>query len=246
MENYKLSKRVQKSIIFLNDHPGVNTGSHTFMSNLNWWMMDVCKNGEVKEIWEKKNPRITIYKEEKTEFRKYFDKYKDEDDDTMITVPYKVIYGCDWEYAKTVYAGDYAFYKYSDDAEFVNFLKTKKDGKVKVESLANRLCFQAYQGGYVKSDSYENLIIKIAKDVKGKYGNFGYSDFLTNEEIENHKTERPFDMVECEKEDEKFGKCFRMLHNENYMDVTFVEKNRRWWDWFSKSEYYKKNWKNSE
>ena len=56
----------------------------------------------------------------------------------------------------------------------------------------------------------------------------------------------PFDMVECEEEHEEFGKCFQMVKNDNYIDVTFVEKNRRWWKWFRKTEYYKKNWKNCE
>ena len=253
MKNYKLSRQVQDALDFLNNHPGVCHDSCFVNSNLTFWMVDVCKNNEYKDYFHNdKNPvevylpRDGRYKKDRENFKKFVEKYKDEDETveecSQIYVPYKEIYGYDWEYDRTYYKGEYCFYKYYRDEQYIDYLKTtRKIDDSEAVKLASWLhtSYSGYQGGDVKADTYEEMIIKIAEDVKRKYGDFSCEDFLTEEEKENHENiDWMFKFEPCE---DREG-CSEMLRNPDYIRIEQYQYNQRWVEWFKTTDYYKKHW----
>jgi len=246
MKNQKLSKQVQESMDFLNNHPGVCYDG-SFTSNMLWWMVDRCKHGQYKDHYQKpKNVEVRLYKKDK-DFNKFWEKYKDIDDNLSddyvdIYVPYKEIYGEIWKYNKTEYNGEYCFYKYSRNENYIKYLKTsRKIDDKEAEEVATYMnnCWNGYQGGMVHADSFEKMIINIADDVKIKYGDFCNEDFLTSEEKQNHKDQW---LIKFKKLDDGSGHS-EMLTNDKYMKIGQPEYNRRWWKWFIETEFYKTHWK---
>lgn len=245
MKNEKQSRQVQEAIDFLNDHPGVGWEGCFFSMNFTWWMVDVCKNGEYKDFYCKdpKKVEVIVYKDD-PRFDELFEKFKDDDDlydeCDNVYVPYKEIYGYDWEYDHTYYRGEYCFLKYVPDEDFIKFMMTdRKIDRKKAEYLVKMrtLGYARYQGGDIKATSWERLIIKTAEDVKKKYGDFCISDFYTEEEKKSHEGRMPF-LFETEED----SHCCKMVENPEYIRVSAADVNLRWIEWFKATNYYKKHW----
>lgn len=255
MKDYELSVKVQKAINFLNNHPAVGCTYDFIGDNFIWYLIDVCKNNQYRDIHEKdpKNITVKIYKNHKAyckkedqeffkgKFEQFFDKYKIDDDDIDLDVPYREVYGCDWEYDHTEYIGEYSFFKFNPDKDLIDFYIDKKG--IRPEDVLTMLSsestsYERYQGGYIKANSFEELIIKTAADVKEKYGDFGYNSFIKDEE-KNSKDEEPFFFKPL---NDGSG-CSEMISNPNYIIVDEHTKNLRWWEWFKGTEEYEKYWK---
>ena len=260
MKNHKLSIEVQDAIRFLENHPGV-CGSGGFLSqNFSWFMSDVCKNDCYKDTWLKpEEVEVRIYKDHtvyrdkndqeffKGKFDKFYPKYKDEEfeDETEIDVPYKEVYGYEWQYDHTKYVGEYCFLKYSPDEVYIEFLMDngKANDKEAAEFLSSVMgnSYSRYQGGRLEADSFEELIIKIAEDVKEKYGDFGYDSFIKEEE-KNPEGMWPFHFEDL---NDGSGNSM-MVKNEDYIRVEEFTKNLRWYEWYKTTDHYQENWEQYE
>lgn len=253
MKNYELSVKVQKAQDFLMRHPGVGFDGGFFSMNFNYWMVDVCKNDVYKDYFQKpENVEVTLYKSNEYlsddyikrydgMFEKFFDKYKDEDDDDEIYVPYKEVFGYEWKYDHTYYKGEYDFLKYNKNEDLIKYILSKgKADEKEAEKIASyyNMHYNSFQGGTVKADSYEEMIIKIADDVRENYGNYSYEDFLTQEEKDNHKNEW---LMKFKDLNDGSGHS-EMLTNPKYIRVEDYELNQRWFEWFTTTDYCKENW----
>ena len=243
MRNEELAKKFYVSQDFLNHHPGISKGlMDNTVKEFNCWADDVCVNNKSKRDYREKPENVTVHFHRGSEgFVKYFEsRIKDEDgeDDTKleddrefaefdtIEVPYRVVYGCEWAYDRTVWNGEYSIHKFIGDP------------KKKVKPQQEYKYWNSYEGTHIfNMDSYEELIIALAEDVKKNLGDFGYESFLTDEEKANHEKERLFFFVPT-----KEGNAFEMKHNRRHIDVSEEEKNLRWWKWFRTTEYYKAHW----
>ena len=246
MEEYKMDRKdvlfqCEKDIDFLNSHPALNMGSGDFFNtNFIWSMWQICKNGVIKEHFiSAKNVQVWLNKGDKR-FDELIKIYRDADDtdedvaDPSYTlyVPYREVYGCEWEFEKYEYLAD------------VSIIKFDKEKLKKGEHFYPQECFSRFQGCHVSCDTYEDSIISIAKLVRQTYGDFSYDSFFTDEEKENHKTERAFNMEIIPESDrnDKGGRNYLMVDNLKYLEVSDAQLNLRWWDWFRKTDYYKKTW----
>ena len=246
MKNQKLSKQVQEARDFLSNHPGVCYDGWFEKTNMIWWLTDKCKNGHYKDYYQKpENVEVRLYKDDK-DFEKFWEKYKDEDDDIdeefiSIYVPYNEIYGYSWKYDHTEYVADYSFYKYNKDEQYIKYLKTSREVDDKTaEKTASYMntCWNAFQGGYVYASSFEELIIKLAEDVRERFGDFCCEDLLTTEEKQNHEDQW---LMKFKDLDDGSG-CSEMITNDKYIRLEQKDYNLRWWEWFVKTEYCRKNW----
>ena len=241
MDRKEVLLQCEKDIDFLNYHPAMNMSSGDFFSsNFIWSMWQVCKNGAIKEHFiSAKNVQVWLNKGDKG-FEELIKTHRDADDtdedvaDPSYTlyVPYRDVYGCEWEFEK---------YEYSAEACIVKFDKTKYK---KDTPFYGQECFGRYQGCRVTTDTFEDGIVQVAEYVRKNFGDFNYDSFLTDEEKENHKVERSFNMeiIPESTENIKGGRNYLMVDNPKYMDVQDAELNLRWWDWFRKTDYCKKNW----
>ena len=122
-----------------------------------------------------------------------------------------------------------------------NFIGVVKDIREDGHWLRGREFYRAYQGIYVESDTWEEMVIDMAEKVKKNYGNFSYMDFYTDEEKENNAKE---DVAFFEKiEDDEHEGMSKMIFNEKFIHVSDAELNLRWWEWYKTTEHYEKNWK---
>lgn len=231
MKDQALAQKFQKALGFLSLHPALS-GELGFTSSFCWWPLDVCKNGHALISQRPKDATVRAYKGSAL-YWKFVEKYRDPEDEEKhpltIDIPYKAIYGYDWKFNKMEYGGDYSIYR------CFSYDKGAKPDKCWNEQ------YGAFQGGYCKADSFEELIIKLASDAKRKYGNFKNTDFYTKEETENNADQDCFFFVET-REDEKHGKLYEMKSNPDYLFISDGKLNLRWWDWYITTEHFKKNW----
>jgi len=232
--NQETSNKVQEAMNFLTSHPALNCDHGDFFSaNLTWWINDYCKNGQIKDQWEKPDKmQIRVFQGDEDGFyEKYYGKYADEDNDPNdkyddFYVPYMEIYGEHWKYDKTLYGADFSWFAYHPRSD---------------APPHGRYQYNAYQGKYLKANNWEELIIKIADEAKKVYGDYEDESFLTKKEKENHAKYSAFNHVPVE-DDENGRKLYSLTNNENYIEVTHGQLNLRWLDWFKTTDYFKKNW----
>jgi len=230
------SKRVKaiNALEFIKNHPAINTD--TFGDSLfdgAWFNMDkVCKNGRSECC--KKN--VNIYRDEKG-WEKYKDRfeeeYKDEPEEEKcfqsIEIPYEEKYGEPWKFDHVEYWCETVFFVY--DGNPYSGVKDHFDIKN----------WGRYSGPSVKANSFEDMVIKCAKQVKKCFGDFNaYNDFRLPEEIKNRKETDVFNMKPIKSG--KYKGYTRMLSNKEHVDVYNGLVNLRWLKWFIETDYCKKNW----
>lgn len=233
--NRKTAMAFQKAITFLNDHPALNmTSGDFFSSNLTWSYYPICRYGEIREqhVGDKDDFTIMLYrKERKVSMEKYrtlCEKYDEDISEEMIMVKYSDVYGCKWKYAADMYMGDFSIFKYDGMKRYVTGLQ---------EMYPSYDSFGRYQGQATRKNTFEDMIVDLAKKAAKNYGNYAYQDFLTDDEKNNLSDNRPFFLVP------KNDGMFEMLSNPDYKQVYDWQINIRWWDWFRTTSYYEKNWK---
>ena len=165
MKNYKLAIQFQNACSFLEWHPGVSPYQNFFSTNAYIYTLNVCKNG-ISKLNHWTNDMIEVDGK-----------------------PYKEVYGYDWEYYQTLYYCDYGYFKYSPDDKYIKYLTDIRgiDPKnIDIFLAEHHGSYERYECDTVQSDSYENLIIKTANDVKEKFGNFEYGAFVSENESVLH------------------------------------------------------------
>jgi hypothetical protein len=234
MNNYELSKKVKEAYCFLNNHPAINRDLGDFLNiNFNWWLDDYCKHNIVKETCENiETMTVDVFSNEDN-YQKFYNKYADENNDKdhpcdYLNVPYVEIYGELWSYYRTLYCGNYSWFTYSPN---------KKYPKI------SNLQYEAYEGSFIRAETWEELIIKVADDVKEKFGDFKSEDFYTEKEKENHIKEEYFNRIPIEHNNQI--KMFTLKRNKKYIEVSQGQLNLRWFDWFKTTKYFKDNWESS-
>lgn len=219
--------KCEKALEELGMHPAINMHSGDFMNvNVFWRMYQVCKNGVAKDfpIISDDNVVVRIYNDN-PEYKKYADKYSD-DGESVLYVPYFDYYGYKWVFDRFEYWMEIDMFKYIGNSF-----------DIKETSDLNN--WRRYHGNSFIGSSLEECISNAYDYVVENYGKFKYEDFLTDEEKNNHKSERMFFHEEINIDGKKM---FQLIDNSKYINVSDVEINKRWWGWFRKTEYYNKNW----
>lgn len=222
-----LHLKAQEALWFMEGHPAIGSPIFNFFSLFDLCITTVCKRGYtdfrkggVKVYWNKEN-----YAKFKEEFDAEFKHYSPEELKLKrlisIEIPYKTLYGEDW-------APDHV--EYWGEVSFVAFM-----GKNFKDEINHRK-WQHLSGVEVSSTSFEGLIVKIGNEFKKLFGNFSGHDFYTAKEMKNNKGQSLFI------DGEKIANGRVMRRNPKYINLSAGEVNRRWWKWFSKTAYCKKNW----
>jgi len=220
--------KARETLWFMDCHPALGSPIFDLFSLLNIQISQVCKRGMIEPI--KGNVEVYWNRENYKKFKEKFDQeFKRCDADELkrkplisIDVPYKILYGEAW-------APDHI--EYWGDLSFVAFTGTKFNAEADFSK------WQRLSGIEASGRSFEDLIVKSGEKFKKIFGNFSKDDFHTAREIKNNKNLRLFIF----KEETKTGSRV-MIRNPKYLRVSSAELNRRWWKWFSKTAYCKKNW----
>lgn len=218
--------KFEDAVEFLENHPALNSESYTFFSsNIAWHVSQQCKNKVEKEKFISAEKVHVIVCDGDKNFDFFKKKYGDKDDTDHVYVPYRDIYGCEWEYKKHVYYGSYHLFKYNKEYHFKNCPEL---------TYPKWNAFDRYDAGSQYAECFEEMIIEIADAVKEKFGDVKYDDFYTEAERENHKTHDPFWFKDVG------NGMSEMMDNKDYIRVTDAQLNIRWWDeWFKKTKLYK-------
>jgi hypothetical protein len=224
---FSLHLKARDAMWFLESHPALENPIFNLLSLLDIQINLVCKrgytepvNGKVQVYWSKK-----YYKRFKKEFDLEFKEYSPEELKLKplisIDIPYKDFYGEPWTPCRIEYWGDLSI---------VAFL-----GK-EFKDETNRAKWWKLSGVEACGESFEEMMANAAKEFKKIYGNFTKEHFITAAEKKHNKGKKLFLFVRTT----PTGSV--MKRNPKYIHVSSAEINRRWWKWFSKTAYCKKNW----
>jgi len=225
-EYVKLIRKFNKAIDFLTQHPACG-GGHVFNLHDQLWYcaMEVCKRG-----YSHLHDGMIDLRYNAENYKKYkalFDEELKDEPEIMefvrVSVPYKEHYGEPWKFDHVEYWGEMTFTMFMGK----NFRR-----------FHDPRYWEKCSGVEASGRSFEEMVINIAKDFKKVFGDFNSEDFLTKEEKENHKKERPFFFVKSK----EHPKCSTMKNNKKYKRIDDSEINRRWVKWFAGTPYAKKNW----
>jgi hypothetical protein len=223
----KLVDEMNEALNFLEGHPALGGGTVFTINDLLWYsVQEVCKRGYCRLC--KGEIDLHYTPENYKKYKELFDEEIKQIEPGLktfarISVPYADHFGEPWKFDHVEYWGELSIVIFRG----MNFDK--------YYDIRN---WERLQGVEASSRSFEELIINIADEVKKLFGNFSEENFLTEKEKENHRAENPFFFVKCKDK----PNCSQMKHNRSYMMVTDAEINRRWFKWFVKTPYGKKNW----
>lgn len=227
------SKRIKaiNSLEFLRNHPAISPDilGDSHFDGLWFHMAKCCKRG----LSEGSKKFTTIYKGDKgwKRFKDRFEKeYKDDKETTSslqsVEVTYKEKFGEPWVFDHVEYWYETTFFifegnPYADVGEHMDY---KNWGR--------------YAGPEGGANTYEDMLIRCARNVKRAFGSFDINkDFYTPEEKKNNKENRSFLTSQIEGR-----KGYSLSSNPNYVSVENGLVNLRWLKWFIETDYCKKNW----
>ena len=200
----------KESYSFLNDHPAT---PHSFLSSINIFVNDVCKNGllELEPVW--------VYPENK-DFQKFcnlsknFVQYNSHNTPVSVMVSYEDFFGYKWEKSNV------EIYIEGGPARWLN----------KQQRWEHFVDFDLD----TKCGTFEEAIIEYSNKFKELYGDYSvnfdsYNSIYPKKVIENNKNKRPFSF---EKE--------KIIRNQEYITVTDIHLNEIWWRYYSDrfKDYY--------
>ena len=165
--------KIIEAVEFLNAHPALCTGRDYPVENINVYVCETCKNEVHKESCEKaKDVEVTIYKTDDIDlFNKFKAKYYDRDSEedwmskveviefAKVEVPYKEVYGYEWEFDHYTYFGECCFYKF-DKAVLTSHICIKSGYKSRPD-LAE---YKVGHISYGRDDLPEEYFLKIEKE----------------------------------------------------------------------------------
>lgn len=221
----ELGSKTIDAINFINNHPAmINSAfSSNGLSDNIWFSINqVSKHGYNKYAGKY---GITIYPNNKrwNEFINLMDEdiSKYPINEQSINIPYETFFGEPWEFDKIEYWYEITFSIFGGNPYS---FKDQYDNKF----------WQRYghiDGG---SNSFEQMVIDIAKKVKYIYGDFKLEDFYTKSEIKYREDENNKSLIEIGDH--------RLTKNEEYIDINDSLLNIRWLEWFIETDYAKKQW----
>jgi hypothetical protein len=221
-----LHLQAQDFLNLLESHPALGSPIFDFFSLFHLSINLVCKRGYIESpmgirvYWNKEN-----YKKFKKEFDQEFKHYSKKElklkNLVSIDVPYEKLFGEKW-------APDHI--EYWGGISFVAFMGNNFKDEIDLTK------WQRLSGLETSGESFQDLIVKIGGKFKKIYGDFSSNDFYTDREKKNNRGEK---MFLCK---EKTPTGTVMHRNPKYIHLSAGEINRRWWRWFSKTAYCKKNW----
>ncbi len=232
------AKQFNDSILFLNSHPALNRKPFEFFNdNFRWFTCDVDSYRNMKNVDDNGNEFIEYFRYEPGfyKFYKYRNKpisskydvplndnNKNAEEYDSIIVPYYVVYGKNWKYEKTTFDGIYNIVKFNGKMKNVN---RRKNDKINVFE------WFYFDGGNIDDkDTYEDLIIATAEEVKKKYGDVNFGTFYTKDEKTKEK-------------DRINNLTLRILEGSSEFQTIIYNhysKNLKWWEWFMETDFYKK------
>jgi hypothetical protein len=226
-------KRVKavNALDFLTNHPALSSTAVGSFFNSTWFsMIKCCKRGKC----ESSKHSLPLYRGEEgwKRFKDRFDEVRAEESYMppkldSIFVTYEELYGEPWKFDHVEYKYEISFFVFDGNPYNNDWMYRK-----------NWLSHSGPKGG---ANTFEDMVIKAAKQVRRVFGSFdSYRDFQTEEEIKNHKENECFFFKPITKG--KHKGCSRMIRNPKHVDVHDSLINLRWLKWFSETPYAKKNW----
>lgn len=223
--NKEIQLKAKESLDFIRSHPAFTFDNGDSICPGVWFMMaPCCKRNRI-------NSSITIY-QDNPHWEDYIDLLDkdiwDETDFKSIDVPYERMYGEPWVYDHMEYWYEITFFVFEGNP-YIS------------EDLYDSRKWGRYGGPEGGASSFEEMLIKIADDVKNNFGDFNvYDHFHTPAEKNNHEIEKYCTWLPCEN-----LKLRQMVFNNKYIDVLDSLINLRWTEWFMTTKYAKKNWRSS-
>jgi len=224
-------KRIKalNALDFMRSHPAFSPellGDSLFDGT--WFhMTKCCKRGKS----DSSRKFMTVYRGQKgwKRFKKKFDReYKDSDEKLEfqnITVSYKEFYGEPWKFDHVEYWYETTFFVYDGNPYDQDACRDYKYWSRHSEN---------HGGAY----TFEDALIKQAREMKQLYGSFCHDDFITKAEINNQNKNHMFkhDILDTSN---RHTLCER---NPKYLNVTNGMTNLRWLKWFITTDYCKKDY----
>ena len=219
-------RKAARAMEFLQYHPAFVNPMATFFVDSGVTIVPSCKRG-LAECYK----HACVMERGDKGWKKFENRFKKEDKEyeeevSDIYVTYKEKYGEPWVFDHVSYVCEVDFFAFTGDPYMTKDVNDCKK-------------YDRHHGWYETANTFEDMLINCAKATRKLYGNFSVSrpDFLTEEEIDNHKHEDyfTFDLFRSGKNKEiNFAEV-----NPNYMDVSDGLMNLRWLKWFSLTEYCK-------
>lgn len=221
--------KAKEALEFLRNHPALNNEGGDSLFDGAWFHMELCcKNGKSKLAGE---DGIRIWKGEPNweKYQEYFDEDLNKglpDELHSADVPYAVFYGEPWAANHMEYWYEICFFVFEGDPY--------NNG-----DIYNHTKWGRYGGPEGGANSFEEMLIAAAEDVKKVFGDFNsYDSFMTAAEVKNHADVEPMIVDPVV---EKTG--YIMRFNDKHVDVSSGLLNLRWLKWFIATEYARENWK---
>ena len=222
----------EKALDFLRNHPALHNESGDSICDGMWFGMYLCcKHGTTKYS---EHDGVTVWHGDEgwEKYKDLFDAQNKEDaeDETplelrSVKVPYIQYYGEPW-------VADHMEYWY--ETTFSVFCGNPYD-KIGSWDLRN---WQRYGGPEGGANTFEDMLIEVAKEVKDAYGDWGkYGEFHTPEETLNHKKVEAITFVDCDRPHFK-----EVLFNKDHVDISDGLINLRWLEWYMTTDHAKKHW----
>lgn len=218
-----------KAIDFLSNHPAVapDITGNSICDGLSFYLAPCCKRGKSESCKDS----ITLYEDDPSANRfkdRFEEEYKDDPDEEFkqIYVTYEELYGEPWVFDHVEYWYDLVFYVFCGNP----YSKREHYDHKKWER------YGFTHGG---ANTFEDMIIKCADDVKTHLGDFSmYDDTLSSKaEIVCELTEKF--MTSVETDDNRYRRC---IFNEDYIYANNGMYNLRWLKWFITTDYAKDTW----
>lgn len=223
-----LQLKARDALNFIRNHPAFAYNSGDSLGSGLWFMMaPCCKRGHSEQC---RDFGVTIYQDNPrwNEFQDLLDKELwDTTDFKSIDVPYERMYGEPWEYDHMEYWYELTFFIF--DGNPYNF-----DEQYDISKWGR---YSGTEGG---ANSFEEMIIKVADDVKEIFGDFNDQSFYTPAEKEYQEKNESWSSSPCED-----PKLRQIIFNDQYVHVYEGLRNLRWLEWFITTDYAKKNWEHN-
>ena len=224
--------KARDALYFLESHPALGSPVFTPFFLLNLQIAQVCFN----KTLEPRKGLVTVYynpvnyKKFKKEFDKEFLECSEEELKAhksliSVDVPYKDVYGVEWQPHHIEYWGE---------LDFVVFMGKKFDCSLDSKK------WQHLSGINACGVTFQEMVINLAEKFKKTFGNFNSQKLMTAKEKANNKGKMPFIFKPAPKKMSHLGST--MKRNPNYIHIDPSEFNRRWVKWFSQTPYGKKQW----
>lgn len=220
-----------KALDFLRNHPAFAFENGDSLCSGIWFSMEpCCKYGYTEHAGihgvtlYSSDPRFKdfddLLKEQYSE-----EELKNSSDFLSIEVPYERLFGEPWSYDHMEYWYEMTFFVFTGNP-------------YKLENSYDAKFWSRYGGPEGSANTFEEMLIKVAKEVKEVFGDFNINDhFHTTAELLNQKNTEHVFWIPCDD-----SKCKRLEWNNKYVNVYNGLINLRWIEWFMTTDYAKKNW----